>query len=248
MRGDTDKQIAVFFPGFVQVMAGLLITGPWLTMAGSALMARRTSRPATLIAARRLADNPKADFRAISGLILALFIASVAVAIITTENVNRGAASHNGPTASRIVADQLDYGTSQVSVPGSLLAKLQAVPGVTALAVARVDRGFTANSVAGFPFDGASFMSCAQLHLVPALGHGPAGAAVPLIIVALLSTGAGFGASALYLHAQPPYYGLASPGPGYFGIVLAALALAAIIAATFPLLARITGPETARNE
>jgi hypothetical protein len=44
-------------------------------------------------------------------------------------------------------------------------------------------------------------------------------------------------------------YALASPGTGYFGIVAASLILAlAIIAATFPLLARITGPETARNE
>jgi hypothetical protein len=72
--------------------------------------------------------------------------------------------------------------------------------------------------------------------------------AVPLVIVALLSIGAGFGASALFLHWQVQY-GLSSPGAGYFGIIVAALLLAlAIIAATFPLLARITGPETARNE
>jgi hypothetical protein len=72
--------------------------------------------------------------------------------------------------------------------------------------------------------------------------------AVPLVIVALLSIGAGFGASALFLHWQV-HYGLRSPGAGYFGIILAALVLAlAIIAATFPLLARLTGPETARNE
>ncbi len=59
-------------------MAGLVVAGPWLTMVGSRLLARRTSRPATLIAGRRLADNPRAGFRAISGLILALFVTSVA--------------------------------------------------------------------------------------------------------------------------------------------------------------------------
>ena len=58
-------------------MAGLVIAGPWLTMVGSRLMARRTSRPAALIAGRRLADNPQAGFRAISGLVLALFVTSV---------------------------------------------------------------------------------------------------------------------------------------------------------------------------
>jgi hypothetical protein len=316
-----------------------------------------------------------------------LLIASVAVAVITTQNVNRGGPPRNGPTASRVVTDQLETGPSHVSVPGLLLAKLQAVPGVTGLAVARADPAVTASVVPGFPFQGASFMSCAQLERVPALGHCPAGAAVallppggigfwrskdeasqtwpaatvsaasaerlpangifvatngsasaieraqtilgnaypysgpsptlagydtdttlnrcqqladvvicvsipiagctlaasvagglsdrkrtfsllrltgaplrllqgvvtlesavPLIVVALLSIGAGFGASALFLHWQM-HYALASPGAGYFGIVLAALVMAlAIIAATFPLLARITGPDTARNE
>jgi hypothetical protein len=34
-------------------------------VAVAAALTRRTSRPATLIAARRLADDPKADFRAV---------------------------------------------------------------------------------------------------------------------------------------------------------------------------------------
>src|ERR1019366_3290682 len=71
--GGTSGQIAAYLPGFLLIMAGLIIAGPWLTMAGSRVMARRTSRPARLIAARRLADSPRAGFRAISGLILALF-------------------------------------------------------------------------------------------------------------------------------------------------------------------------------
>ena len=78
--------------------------GPWLTLAGARLLARRTSRPGTLIAARRLADNPKAGFRAVSGLVLALFITTVAVALITTQNA-KGAAPLDGPAAS-ILVDQ----------------------------------------------------------------------------------------------------------------------------------------------
>jgi hypothetical protein len=65
-------QILAFVPGFGLVMLGLVIAGPWLTVAGARLLARRTSRPATLIAARRLADDPRAGFRAVSGLVLAL--------------------------------------------------------------------------------------------------------------------------------------------------------------------------------
>ena len=69
--------------GVLLIMAGLVIAGPWLTMLASRLTARRASRPATLIAARRLADNPQAGFRAISGLVLAVFVGTCAVGIIT---------------------------------------------------------------------------------------------------------------------------------------------------------------------
>ena len=88
----SDGQTAVFLPGLLLIMAGLVLAGPWLTMVGARVMARRASRPATLIAARRLADNPKAGFRAISGLMLALFVTSVAVGVITTIVANRGPA------------------------------------------------------------------------------------------------------------------------------------------------------------
>ena len=73
-------------PGFLLIIAGLVIAGPWLTMAAARVMARRTSRPSALIAARRLADDPRAGFRAVSGLVLALFVTTVAVVTITTQD------------------------------------------------------------------------------------------------------------------------------------------------------------------
>jgi hypothetical protein len=54
--------------------------------------------------------------------------------------------------------------------------------------------------------------------------------------------------AALYLHSQ---VGIAFriPGMGYWATVLGGLAASlAIIASTFPLLNRITGPEVARND
>jgi hypothetical protein len=72
--------------------------------------------------------------------------------------------------------------------------------------------------------------------------------AVPLLAVAVVSTGAGFLAAQLFLSAQMDY-SLRPPGAGYYVIVLTGLAASlAIVAATMPLLTRITGPETARNE
>jgi hypothetical protein len=72
--------------------------------------------------------------------------------------------------------------------------------------------------------------------------------AVPLVVLAALSAGAGFLASALFLRSELGE-SLRPPGDGYYLIVGAGLlASLAVIASTFPLLERITGPETARNE
>lgn len=71
---------------------------------------------------------------------------------------------------------------------------------------------------------------------------------VPLLIVAAVAVGSGFLAAGLFLRSQM-HYGLHAPGPGYYVMVLAGLAASlAVIASTMPLLRRITGPETARNE
>ena len=127
-RPDTsDGQTAVFLPGLLLIMAGLILAGPWLTMIGARVMARRASRPAALIAARRLADNPKAGFRAISGIMLALFVTSVAVGVITTIVANRGPApigSTDAGTLSTAVAENPPSG------PAAVLADLRAIPGV----------------------------------------------------------------------------------------------------------------------
>jgi predicted lysophospholipase L1 biosynthesis ABC-type transport system permease subunit len=72
--------------------------------------------------------------------------------------------------------------------------------------------------------------------------------AVPLLASATVAIGTGFGAAAMYA-SKAQQHPMVAPGAAYYlltaGGVLAALG---IVAATFPLLARITGPEVARNE
>ena len=83
----------------------------------------------------------------------------------------------------------------------------------------------------------------AVLHRVVALES-----ALPLIIVAAVSIVIGLVSAALYLSSQ---VGIAFriPGLTFWATVLGGLAASlAIIASTFPLLNRITGPEVARNE
>ncbi len=72
--------------------------------------------------------------------------------------------------------------------------------------------------------------------------------ALPLLLVAAVSLGVGLVSAALYLHSQ---VGIAFriPGIEYWATVLGGLAASlAIIATTFPLLNRMTGPEVARND
>ncbi len=86
----TNGQLAAYLSGFLLILTGLVLAGPWLTMIGARVLAGRASRPAALIAGRRLADNPQAGFRSVSGLIVALFVTSVATGTITTFVANRG--------------------------------------------------------------------------------------------------------------------------------------------------------------
>jgi hypothetical protein len=150
MRPQTGHgQTAVFLPGLLLIMAGLVLAGPWLTMVGARIMARHASRPAALIAARRLADNPKAGFRAISGIMLALFVTTVAVGVITTIVDNRGPAPIGSTDAATL---STVFVKNPPSAPGTVLADLRAIPGVHSATVIRenpVQRGPETNMVVG---------------------------------------------------------------------------------------------------
>ena len=396
----------VLVSGFLLIMVGLMIAGPWLTMAVAKVMARRTSRPGTLIAARRLADDPRAAFRAVSGLVLALFITTVAVVALTTQNAKDGT-RFGSAAAVPVVTDQFALSAGfaaprrgvPVAGPGpaapaaAIAAQLRGVPGVQGVVVVRAVPGL--NIPLGFQGMGgppAGVVSCAQLATVPVLGRCPAGAttaefpedgfngplqgvsnagitwpaahvpaarldslgvdaidvatngsvpaiersrtalesapaysslavpfslsdwvrqdrssndayqqlantiilvslpiagctlaagiaagladrkrpfsllrltgarlamlrrvvtlesAVPLLAVAAVAIGTGFAAAAEYASVAQNYHAVA-PGAGYYLITVAGILVSlGIIAATFPLLARITGPEVARNE
>jgi hypothetical protein len=81
------------------------------------------------------------------------------------------------------------------------------------------------------------------LHRVVALES-----ALPLLLVAVVSIVIGLVSAALYLHSQVDI-AFALPGVGYWITVIGGLlASLAIIASTFPLLDRITGPGVARND
>ncbi|MFJ9903194.1 FtsX-like permease family protein [Streptomyces sp. NPDC101152] len=397
-----NGQIAIFVPGVLLVLIGLVIAGPWLTMAGARVVARFTSRPALLVAGRRLADDPKAGFRAVSGLVVALCVTSTAVGVIGSLNAERGVPAAGPAVSGALVADYVrgaehSSGALIGSVPPlstAVLGELNAVPGVKGvLSVHTNPLGTTDPSVVDPRGDArpvAGLASCAELAKMPAHGTCAAGAevasvtqdygtfgtypwehwpstwpaaaisaqrlaglpvqhivvatngstsaierartilanaypdqdlpytvreehaetgsqlagyqqlsdvvvlvsfpiagcslavsvagglrdrkrpfsllrltgtqlgvlrrvvllesAVPLLVVAAVAIGMGFLAAQLFVRAQF-HYSIRAPGIQYYAIVLAGLvASLGVIASTMPLLRRITGPETARNE
>jgi hypothetical protein len=185
----------VFVPGFALIMTGLVIAGPWLTMAGARVMARRASRPGALIAARRLADDPRAAFRTVSGLVLTLFIFTVAATLLATQDTKHYRLD-DGAAASNTLVDQFSNITEvssgqQVAVgsapppSATVLTRLRQISGVQGIVELRASPQL---QVQGFP---AAVVSCAQLVTTPGLGRCPAGVAAVKVPASLTNIGRG---------------------------------------------------------
>jgi hypothetical protein len=141
----TSAQIEAYFSGCFLMLAGLVFAGPWLTMVSSRIMARRAQRPAVLLAGRRLADSPRSAFRAISGLIVALFATSVSVGVITTILYNNDPSL--GTSANKTLIEQVgNLGGPPppgpaATVPASLPRNLTAIDGVQGVTMAYREPG-----------------------------------------------------------------------------------------------------------
>ncbi len=81
----TNKQIGpATYLGLIVIMIGLVVGGPYLTAQAARLLRGVLNGPSALLASRRLADNPKAAFRSVSGLVLAVFLGTMVAGILPT--------------------------------------------------------------------------------------------------------------------------------------------------------------------
>ncbi|MFF7455598.1 FtsX-like permease family protein [Kitasatospora sp. NPDC008115] len=179
----TNGQTAAYLTGFLVIMFGLVLAGPWLTMAAARAVAARTSRPATLIAVRRLADDPKAGFRSVAGLVLALFVTTATVAVIGTIDANRGTLSGDPQTRAAVEHGAPVGGPPMAgAVPEQVLAELRAVPGFRGLAIAHANPDGLARDRSE-PHDrvAPNLTVCSELAQVPVVGHCAPGTAVAAV-------------------------------------------------------------------
>ncbi len=218
------------FPGLLVIMIGLVVGGPWLTSRAADLLPRFTKGASPIFAARRLADNPKAAFRSVSGLVLAVFLGTVVAALLPAVNATTATPSAtalsnvllDGFTASPVCGNSVNCtgGASPGGNPGSgsaatqrmaleglppadgarLVAELRAFHGAVTVPVYSTPQDASPGNLSG----NTAIVSCAGMRELAALGECAPGA-----------TAAGASASSLYgdnpLYTTQPIVSRGSP-------------------------------------
>ncbi len=98
------------YPGLLVTMAGLVLAGPYLTAVAARVFGRLTRGASALLAARRLADSPKAAFRSVTGLVLAVFFATMVGTFIPAVNATE--ATPAARALSNVLVDQVGLSTN----------------------------------------------------------------------------------------------------------------------------------------
>ena len=145
------------YPGLHLTMIGLVIAGPWLTAQAARLFGRIASGSSALLAARRLADNPKRAFRAVTGLTLAVFLGTMVGLLVPAVN-----ATEATPTAGALS----DILIGQAGLPAAagqhLISGISAIPGAAVYPLYDLSAGAEPKMVA---------VSCADMRAVGGLGQ-----------------------------------------------------------------------------
>jgi hypothetical protein len=115
---------------FLLLAIGILIAGPYLTLILARMLARRASSAAAVIAVNCILTSPRATFRSVSGLIIAVFMVSLFAGVATTAAGEADLShAHDLLPTSTVVAEGLT-GETGFDVSG-----LEAIPGVSAVSV-----------------------------------------------------------------------------------------------------------------
>jgi ABC-type antimicrobial peptide transport system permease subunit len=186
--------------GMLLTMAGLALSGSWLTMQITRLFAQFARSAPVLLATRRLSDNPKAAFRSVSGLTLAVFVGTLISVIVPAINTAQSPTNKNSLSTVLRVPYSVNFAGQGLPATQAteLIRKLQTFAGTTTIPIyvnpqylafmqaqinasgpkgvgdSRDTRTFMVNRASSPPND--SIISCANLKELSVLGTCPAGA------------------------------------------------------------------------
>ena len=186
--GDAQKPSrGPVFIGLFLIMVGLVTGGSWLTMQAARLLPHISRGPSSLLASRRLSDNPKLAFRTASGLVLAVFVGTMIACLVPALH----AAGTKGNTVELTDVLRVPYTQGPIDpglspqVGATLLRDLRNYPGTTVIPIygspfspAAADAGPQKPGAARFapPPTYVSVIDCASLADLPVLGTCPPGA------------------------------------------------------------------------
>jgi hypothetical protein len=138
------------YPGLLITMIGLVIAGPLLTAWSAWLFGRVARGSSALLAARRLADNPRAAFRSVTGLVLAVFLGTMVGILVPAIN-----GMEQTPTAgvlSNVLIGQVGL---SAAAGQKLIGGLEAIPGAAVYPLYLApDQGGAQGSFKGGPGNG----------------------------------------------------------------------------------------------
>lgn len=131
----TDSTVVMV--GFLLIALGLLFAGPYLSAVASRIGARTARTAAGVLAMNRIVRHPRAIFRSVSGLVLALFVVTVFAVAATTETEGEIAAA---PASQLVPQDVLSasFNVFTGATAGELdrsLAPVRALPEVSVASV-----------------------------------------------------------------------------------------------------------------
>ncbi|HZZ54361.1 MAG TPA: FtsX-like permease family protein, partial [Trebonia sp.] len=152
------------YPGLLITMIGLVIAGPWLTSAAARLFGRLTPGSSALLATRRLADNPTTAFRAVTGLVLAVFLGTMVGTLVPA--VNSTEASPANASLSNVLLAQVGL---DPHAGAQLISGLSAIPGATVYPLYSLAAGD--GSVGPGLGPGDTAVSCAVMRDLAVLGQ-----------------------------------------------------------------------------
>lgn len=189
--------------GLLLIMVGLVLGGSWLTMQAARAMAKLSRGASSLLAARRLGDNPKASFRSVSGLVLAVFVGT-GIAVLAPA-VNAAQSPTSDVSLNNVL--RMQYGPWLDRKTGAnLIGELQTFPGVTVIPIYSNPRIHPPASGAFIRQRLDGVVSCASVEQLSVLGKCAPGATAVMVSSDTLFTD-----NPLYVYKNLPLVSRKSP-------------------------------------